>query len=104
MATFMGGVQSNRGEATRLGSKESGIDCWVKSWQTQCSLSMRKDKEERDLIDLNVSDISGNKNVERLSINCWGFEDKLIINGVEFKKLLEAYKIVNFPKNLEYSK
>jgi len=33
MATFRGRVQGNRGEATRNGSKKSGISVTAQSWQ-----------------------------------------------------------------------
>lgn len=32
MARFYGGVQGNKGEATRLGSKTSGLDAFVDGW------------------------------------------------------------------------
>lgn len=34
MAEFYGRLQGNRGEATRCGSKDSGIRATVESWQT----------------------------------------------------------------------
>lgn len=34
MAEFYGRLQGNRGEATRCGSKESGISATVESWKT----------------------------------------------------------------------
>lgn len=97
----MTGCQGNRGEATRLGSKDSGVGCWVKSWRTRCSLEMRKNEEGKDLIGVGVSYIGSGDNLSMLDLDCRGFEDNLIINGIEFKKLLEAYEIVNFPKKLE---
>jgi len=102
-AEFMGGVYGNRGEATRLGSKNSGINCWVKSWETRISLGMRKDDDGKDLVGIGVLNLKSTHNLGCLNIQCKGFENKTLINGIEVKKLIEAYEIVNFPKKLEIS-
>lgn len=39
MATFYGRLQGNRGEATRCGSKDSGIDATAESWTTVLAIS-----------------------------------------------------------------
>lgn len=103
MAEFSGWTQGNRGETTRLGSKKSGIVAGVKSWQTKCIVGMRKDEEGKDLIGFSVRKLSREDNLGNLDIELSDFENNqnISINGIKLNKLLEAYKIVNFPKNLE---
>lgn len=89
MADFRCGCQGNRGEATRLGSENSGVHAFVNSWQTRASIHLRKNEEGKDLINFNVDNINS-ENVE------------CIINNIPFKKLIKAYEMVYlFPKNLE---
>lgn len=40
MAHFFGGIQGNRGEATRAGSKDSGISAYVQGWHGRISSRM----------------------------------------------------------------
>lgn len=47
MAALMGGLHGNRGEVTRLGSKNSGIHAWLKSWKTRVVVFMFTDDTVR---------------------------------------------------------
>jgi hypothetical protein len=47
MAHFYGTIQGNRGEASRLGSKDSGLDVTAASWQGAVSVQLY----ERDGVD-----------------------------------------------------
>jgi hypothetical protein len=47
MAHFYGKIQGQRGRASRLGSKASGLDVTAASWQGAVSITLR----ERDGID-----------------------------------------------------
>lgn len=49
MAQFYGGVEGNRGEATRLGTKSSGLTTFASGWGGQVTVSMwHDDREDRD--------------------------------------------------------
>lgn len=43
MAALYGSVQGNRGEAHRLGSKDSGMDVRAQTWQTFARIGMSAD-------------------------------------------------------------
>lgn len=106
MASFMGGVQGNRGEATRLGSKDSGCDSWVKSWQTRASIEIRESEKGQDIIGISIKKI-GDNNLKFLDIDFKAFEKSLTdirINGIDFKEILEAYNLIKFPEKIENGK
>jgi hypothetical protein len=43
MAALLGSIQGSRGEATRLGSKESGMDARAQTWHTFAHVFMDAD-------------------------------------------------------------
>lgn len=45
MAHFYAGIQGNRGRATRLGTRSSGIDGFVNGWDTGVSIRASYDHE-----------------------------------------------------------
>ena len=54
MAHFYGKLHGNRGEATRLGTKASGITTWAASWKgaVRVSLYVNKDGQDMALVEL----------------------------------------------------
>jgi hypothetical protein len=48
MAHFYGTVQGNRGEATRLGTRDSGMDTTAASWAGAIAVSLYVDEQGRD--------------------------------------------------------
>ena len=83
MADFKCGCQGNRGEATRLGSKNSGAYSFVNSWQTKAFIEIRKNSEGKDLIGISIRRI-GSENLKHLDIDFPDFEDltDITINGI----------------------
>ncbi|AYB70601.1 hypothetical protein SEA_SERENDIPITOUS_60 [Mycobacterium phage Serendipitous] len=49
MAQFRGTVQGNRGEASRLGSKNSGLDVSASGWNVGCKVTVRHE-DGRDVV------------------------------------------------------
>lgn len=45
MAQFIGCVKGTRGEASRLGTKKSGLTCIAASWLGAVSVSLRHDEK-----------------------------------------------------------
>jgi hypothetical protein len=81
----MGGVQGQAGEATRLGSKNSGLTVWAAGWGGRIEVKVWHDDESgRDLFEVR----------EAQHVNGAGRE-KLLVSGVigdwhEFNSLLAA--------------
>lgn len=103
MAHFMGGVQGNRGEATRLGSKSSGIDAWVKSWNARAVCSIRN-IDDKDVISFDAETIGGNKKfiVELGNLSLDADEYFLLSNNEQIvKEILNKVKML---KELETPK
>lgn len=49
MAHFYANIQGNRGEATRMGTKDSGMGGHVRGWYVGCRVTMDwNEKEQRD--------------------------------------------------------
>lgn len=46
MGHFYGGVHGNRGEATRLGTKNSGLKAFANGWDIGVDVKLRYDKEK----------------------------------------------------------
>lgn len=46
MAHFYGGIQGNRGEATRLGTKSSGLNGFLNGWNIGINVNLNYDEEE----------------------------------------------------------
>lgn len=45
MAQFYASIQGNRGTATRMGSKKSGMDGHIRGWSIGCRVWMRYNEE-----------------------------------------------------------
>lgn len=45
MAQFYADIQGNRGEATRMGTKSSGIDGHIRGWNVGARVEMRYNKK-----------------------------------------------------------
>lgn len=43
MAALYGSIQGNRGEATRMGSKSSGIRSYVQTWDARVTVQLEAD-------------------------------------------------------------
>jgi len=55
MAHFIGYVKGNRGEASRLGSKSSGMDATARGWNIGGSVWVGYDEERgEDFVDLQI--------------------------------------------------
>lgn len=65
MAHFYGTLNGNRGEATRLGTKASGIEATVETWGTVCKSSI-------DHIDHVVTEAHDRLTVQLSTKNGWG--------------------------------
>lgn len=56
MAHFYGGLQGNRGEANRCGTKQSGISVWAQSWRARVEVELysRNDGFVGTLADISI--------------------------------------------------
>lgn len=64
MAHFYGGVHGNRGQATRLGSKDSGLSTFAASWQGKVTAQLyEKDGIDYALVQLQPHMGSGTSKV-----------------------------------------
>jgi hypothetical protein len=54
MSHFYGFLSGNRGEATRCGSKSSGINAHIKSWNNDVEASLKADDEGNDILILKI--------------------------------------------------
>jgi len=66
MAHFYGSIQGNRGEATRMGTKDSGISAHIRGWDIGAKVVCFVDFEGRDCVTLLVS---GGTNASKKDIN-----------------------------------
>ncbi len=48
MAHFYGWIQGNRGDCSRMGSKESGFSAWAQSWVSRISIGLSCDSRDDD--------------------------------------------------------
>ena len=49
MAQYYADIQGNRGQATRMGTKKSGLDGHIRGWHVGCRVFMRFNEEtQRD--------------------------------------------------------
>ena len=78
----MGGVQGNRGESTRLGSRD--ITAWVKSWKNRISI---------DLKTINTSVLTEGKDREYCGISING-EDNLLLDIQDLNITLGELKLL----------
>lgn len=59
MAHFYGGVQGNRGEATRLGSKQSGLSMFAYGWDSGVDVRAFVNRDGRDCFSIFLTAGSG---------------------------------------------
>lgn len=53
MAHFLGTIQGNRGEASRLGTKSSGLHAQIGSWEGGITVNLYYDEfSSRDMVDI----------------------------------------------------
>lgn len=64
MAAFMGRVQGHRGEATRLGSRASGITADARSWEIGVRVQGRLDAEGEERFEIVARDIPSGAELE----------------------------------------
>ena len=74
MAQFMGYVKGQRGEATRLGSKNSGLVVRANGWDSGVRVTAFVDSEGRDVFSIHVTGGS-NKGAEERHLG-------LVVGGV----------------------
>jgi len=66
MAQFYADIQGNRGQATRMGTKDSGMDGHIRGWNLGGRVWMRYNKElERDEVTIDLTSGSGYGNAEK---------------------------------------
>ncbi len=53
MSHFYGYLQGTRGEATRCGSKGSGISAHIRSWKNDVYVTLKADEEGNDVLTVN---------------------------------------------------
>lgn len=81
MAHFYGWLQGNRGEATRMGAKDSGIDSWVQGWGSRIRVHMGYDaREDKDYGSAIFGTGPSNYNGGSLAINFDNLDD--VINAL----------------------
>ena len=55
MAHFYADIQGNRGEATRMGTKSSGMQGHIRGWNIGASVECGVDSKDRDYVDVCVT-------------------------------------------------
>lgn len=55
MARFYGGVQGNRGEATRLGTANSDINAWAQGWNLGAKIVSHIDENGEDCFHIYIN-------------------------------------------------
>lgn len=67
MAQFYADIQGNRGEATRMGTKKSGMDGHIRGWHIGARVWMRFNKQtQEDECTIDLTGGSGSYNSKRL--------------------------------------
>ena len=59
MGHFYASIQGNRGEATRMGSKSSGIEGHVRGWNVGCRVTCYVDSDGKDHVAVELTNGSG---------------------------------------------
>ena len=54
MSHFYGIIRGNRGNATRCGSKDSGIHATIKSWDNTVYAELRSDDKGKDFLKIDI--------------------------------------------------
>lgn len=66
MSHFYGEISGNRGEASRCGSKDSGMDGWVRGWDIGCRARCWVGADGVDRVTIEVTGGSGSTYGESL--------------------------------------
>lgn len=91
MAHFIGYVQGNRGEASRLGTKSSGIGSTARGWDIGASLSISHNEErDTDTLFIHIDKGSNNKS-SRIIANVFKTADGYNVNSLISREELEAW-------------
>lgn len=61
MAHFIGYLQGSRGEASRLGTKNTGIDARAQGWEIGGKIIMECNKDGEDIVTIYVTRGSNNR-------------------------------------------
>ena len=59
MARFYADIQGNRGQATRMGTKSSGIDGHIRGWNSGAKVCCSVDNKGRDVVEVYATHGSG---------------------------------------------
>jgi hypothetical protein len=79
MAHFYGGVHGNRGAATRLGTKDSGLNAFANGWNLGVDVSLRHSRVTgEDVVSITVTRGSGGGG-SRLCLGSYTIKDGEII-------------------------
>ena len=90
MAHFYAGIHGNRGEATRLGTKSSGITAFVNGWSTGVRVTISYDKDtDQDVVYIRRTAGSGYGSCPDLSIRFDGKDGCALISG-DFKDTMHG--------------
>lgn len=60
MAHFYGSMQGSRGEATRMGTKNSGITAHIRGWDIGANVDVRTDSNGNDVVTVFLTHGSNN--------------------------------------------
>lgn len=65
MARFYATIQGNRGEASRMGTKKTGIQGHIRGWDIGCKVLLNVDSEGKDMISIYLTSGSNNQGWSR---------------------------------------
>ena len=81
MAQFYASIKGNRGEATRMGTKNSGMHGHIRGWDIGCEVEMRYNEETgKDEVHIYLTSGSRGSGIDQL-IGIWDEDNKLIARG-----------------------
>ena len=66
MAHFYASIQGNRGEATRMGTKNSGMEGHIRGWDVGCRVYMGVDSDGNDTVSVYLTSGSNGHNGSKL--------------------------------------
>jgi hypothetical protein len=65
MAQFYASIKGNRGEATRMGSKQSGITGHIRGWDVGANVTCWTDKDGRDMVTVRITGGSNGNGISK---------------------------------------
>lgn len=68
MAHFYGNIQGNRGEATRMGTKDSGIEGHIRGWTNGCRVNCYVDINGNDVVEIYATTGSSFRGIGQIRI------------------------------------